>query len=97
MAQMLVAGGIAQARQAPLNLLLDRAAVETGFRSRRLFGGPGYPAQAVDRSEEIDRRVDIDFPHFGNVTAFDPAQKRKTVLAVDAEHTRHRVDAMALH
>src|ERR1700685_3788985 len=94
---MLVAGGVAQARQASLNLLLDLTAAQTGFRSRRLFGGPGRRAQAVDRSEKIDRRVDIGFPHFGNVTAFDPAQKRKTMLAVDAEHTRHRVDAMVLH
>src|SRR6202043_3068884 len=31
------------------------------------------------------------------VTAVDPAQKRKTVRAVDPEHTRHRVDAVALH
>ena len=94
---MLVAGGVAQARQAPLNLPLDLAAVETGLRCRRLFGGPGRRAQAMDRGEENDRRVDVGIAHFGNVAAVDPAQKRITVLAVDAEHARHRVDAMALH
>ena len=94
---MLVAGGVAQARQAPLNLPFDLAAVETGLGCRRLFGGPGRRAQAMDRGEENDRRVDIGIAHFGNVTAVDPAQKRIAVLAVDAEHARHRVDAMALH
>ena len=94
---MLVAGGVAQARQAPLNLPLDLAAAQTGLGCRRLFGGPGRRAQAMDRGEENDRRVDIGIAHFGNVTAVDPAQKRIAVLAVDAEHARHRVDAMALH
>src|ERR1700682_6620601 len=94
---MLAAGGVAQALRAPLNLPLDLAALETGVRRRRLFGGPWRRAQAVDRGEENDRRVDIGIAHCGNVTAVDPAQKRKTVLAVDAEHARDRVAAMALH
>ena len=94
---MLIAGGFAQARQTPLNLPFDLAAVETGFRCRRLFGGPRRRAQAVDSGEENDRRVDIGIAHFGNVIAVDPAQKRIAVLGIDAEHTRHRGDAMALH
>ena len=93
----LVAGSVAQARQAPSNLPLDLAPRQTGLGCRRLFGGPRRRAQAMDSSEENDRRVDVGIAHFGDVTAVDPAQKRIAVLAVDAEHARHRVDAMALH
>ena len=94
---MVVTGSVAQARQALFNLLLDLVAAQTGFSCRRLFGGPGRRAQAVDGGEENDRRVDIGIAHLGNFAAVNPAQQRIAVFTVDAEYARHFVDAVALH
>src|ERR1700691_375082 len=51
----------------------------------------------MDRAEECDSRIDVVVADIDDLPAVDPAQQRITVLIIDADDSRHRIDAMVLH
>ena len=59
-------------------------------------------AQGVFRStwiaaKKMGRRIDIGVGNLGNGGAIDPAQQRKTALAIDSGDARNGINAIALH
>src|SRR5262245_64904772 len=85
-----------QTHQSCRNLALDLRAGKTGFGRRGLLFGPGRGPERVDRGKKMRRRLDIGTGYCSDRCSINPAQQRKTALAINACNAGHRVDAVAL-